>query len=331
MGVKQGADKRLPPEELILQILPGTVLEDITPDLHPLIRFYCKQGKIFSSRLLTDFDLVGSLKKSYQFKFKFGSFGGNPGQFRSPWGVAVTPEGNILVADHSNRRVQIFDASGVFIQQISSTGSRNNLLSSMQNLIGLAVDKHNGNIVVTEYNGNKIRIFDSKGKPLCSFGSPGNEPGQLAYPYDVAIDGDGNILVADAGNQRVQIFSQEGKFLRLIAAKGPDTGPRGTLHSCVRVTEDGKIVVIENSQPKVQLYNACGEFLNEYGVAGNAPGELSHPYSGTLDGDGNLIIADYSMLPILPPSDYKIVAFFLTSTSPFCRILWPDWFLQFIF
>ena len=38
----------------------------------------------------------------------FGSNGSANGQFSNPYGIAVSPNGNIYVADYSNSRVQIF-------------------------------------------------------------------------------------------------------------------------------------------------------------------------------------------------------------------------------
>ena len=38
----------------------------------------------------------------------FGSNGSATGQFSDPYGIAVSPNGNIYIADYSNKRVQIF-------------------------------------------------------------------------------------------------------------------------------------------------------------------------------------------------------------------------------
>ena len=47
------------------------------------------------------FDMDGN------FRFRFGSPGSRDGHFQFPSGVAVTSEGNIVVADSMNNRIQV--------------------------------------------------------------------------------------------------------------------------------------------------------------------------------------------------------------------------------
>ena len=42
-----------------------------------------------------------------EFLFKFGSHGEGNGQFNAPTGVAVDSNGNIIVADWGNSRIQV--------------------------------------------------------------------------------------------------------------------------------------------------------------------------------------------------------------------------------
>uniref|UniRef100_A0A8C8J3G0 RING-type E3 ubiquitin transferase n=1 Tax=Oncorhynchus tshawytscha TaxID=74940 RepID=A0A8C8J3G0_ONCTS len=56
-----------------------------------------------------------------EFLFKFGSHGEGNGQFNAPTGVAVDANGNIIVADWGNSRIQVFDSSGSFLSYINTT------------------------------------------------------------------------------------------------------------------------------------------------------------------------------------------------------------------
>uniref|UniRef100_A0A672G554 RING-type E3 ubiquitin transferase n=1 Tax=Salarias fasciatus TaxID=181472 RepID=A0A672G554_SALFA len=55
------------------------------------------------------------------FLFKFGSHGEGNGQFNAPTGVAVDANGNIIVADWGNSRIQVFDSSGSFLSYINTS------------------------------------------------------------------------------------------------------------------------------------------------------------------------------------------------------------------
>src|SRR5437667_11091416 len=45
--------------------------------------------------------------------------GDKPGQFNIPHSIAVDAQNNVYVADRSNRRIQVFDAEGKFLRQIT--------------------------------------------------------------------------------------------------------------------------------------------------------------------------------------------------------------------
>ena len=53
----------------------------------------------------------------------FGTHGSGQGQFKYPYGVAVDGEGNILVADVNNDRIQKFTVKGQFLAAVGTKGS----------------------------------------------------------------------------------------------------------------------------------------------------------------------------------------------------------------
>jgi DNA-binding beta-propeller fold protein YncE len=70
-----------------------------------------------------------------------------------------------------------------------------------------------------------------------SFGSYGREPGQFAYPQNIAVDEQsGRVYVSDMANRRVQVFDSEGNYLSDLAAPvdwqvlGLDLGPDGMIY-----------------------------------------------------------------------------------------------------
>src|SRR5580704_5756123 len=99
---------------------------------------------------------------------KFGSEGIRPGLFNDARSVAVDAVGHIYVAEYQQRRVQIFDQSGKYINQWT-VGQ------------GLTIDK-----LVADRNGTVYIVSD--GKMHRFDGSTGTELGRSAFPASAAFD-----------------------------------------------------------------------------------------------------------------------------------------------
>ncbi len=144
----------------------------------------------------------------------FGSYGRAPGEFRRPVAVALTPEGDVLVASGLTHRVQKFTIEGDFLGEIGEAGRG----------VGQMMYPHDveclpdGRFVVTEYGNNRVQLFAADGRSLRVFGSGGEEPGRFLGPWGTAIDARGLAYVVDYRNQRLQVLA--GLF-----AAGAGTGP----------------------------------------------------------------------------------------------------------
>lgn len=86
-------------------------------------------------------------------------------------------------------------------------------------MTGVTVDD-NGHIYILDREENIIKVFDSKGKFVRSFGKQGQGPGEMNGPIGIRITPNNELMVEDVLSQRLAFFSLEGKFLRnLITAK----------------------------------------------------------------------------------------------------------------
>jgi DNA-binding beta-propeller fold protein YncE len=95
---------------------------------------------------------------------EWGSYGSGPGQFNTPYGVAIDASGNVYVAETINHRVQVFSGSGVYLTQFGSLGSGSGQFSQPTDV---AVDV-NGNIYVADHNNHRIQVFGSLPVPAQS-------------------------------------------------------------------------------------------------------------------------------------------------------------------
>lgn len=138
----------------------------------------------------------------------FAMEGSEDGQVCRPWGVCIDQDGNILVADRSNNRIQIFSKRGEFLRRFGSHGSEN---GQFDRPAGIAVDRTN-RIIVADKDNHRIQIFSYDGRFLLKFGSKGMKIGQFNYPWDIDVNSDCQIVVSDTRNHRIQLFTSEGKF-----------------------------------------------------------------------------------------------------------------------
>jgi len=153
------------------------------------------------------------LNNSWNEKFTPWNKGDNPGQLDTPWGVAFTPEGEVLITDMKNHRVQRFSPDGDYILQWGALGDKPGKFNFPT---GIAVDKE-GIVYVSDTGNNRIEKFTIDGEFLAEWGKLGSGIGELCKPHGIAIDSTtGDILVADTGNNRIVRFTYHKKpFLQL--------------------------------------------------------------------------------------------------------------------
>ena len=193
-------------------------------------------------------------------------------------GIAELQDGNIAVSNYTNNSIQVYTASGQFVQQFDS---------SVKGASGLAVNGR-GQLFVAGFRAYNVSVFHQNGHHQYSFGSSGNGPGQFQYPDQICIAPDGLVYVTDRGENCVQVFEQDGKFVREF---GNDVlkSPKG-----MAVTKDGHVVVASFEANKLSIFTQEGQCVREITDIG-----LGCPCAVVVDASGWLYVADYGNCRIL--------------------------------
>jgi DNA-binding beta-propeller fold protein YncE len=147
-----------------------------------------------------------------------GAAGGDFGQFSFPTYVTLDADGNVLVADTLNSRIQKFDPAGNFVTAIGRAGSN---WGEFDKPKGVALDTF-GNVYVVDTSWSNVQIFNPKGEILLFFGGRGPIPGMMKNPLSIAIDKNNQIYVGDYLNHRIGVYQlvntkAEDSFIKPVA------------------------------------------------------------------------------------------------------------------
>jgi DNA-binding beta-propeller fold protein YncE len=135
-----------------------------------------------------------------------GCPGSNAHRLNYPWGIFVTENFDLYVADSGNDRVQLFRSGEHQGMTVVGNGS-NQTGIILRKPTGVVLDQDGYLFIVDNFN-HRVIGSDRRGFRClvgCSRVS-GSAADQLNWPQTMNFDRDGNLLVLDTGNYRVQKF-----------------------------------------------------------------------------------------------------------------------------
>ena len=248
-------------------------------------------------------------------------------QLGEPVGVAVDGEGNVYIADSDYPGIRKVDAGTGAISTIAGTGIRGHggdggpaTQAQLGEPVGVAVDGE-GNVYIADSDYRRIRRVDAAKGTISTIagtggwgdGGDGGSATQAEFrnPSGVAVDGSGNLYIGDEGNHRVRKVEASTGTINTIAGTGEwgysgDGGPavEAQLRYPSAVTVDGidSFYVADSGNNRIRKVDAFSGTIStiagtgEWGYSGDGgpaiEAQLGYPEGLTVDGAGNLYIAD---------------------------------------
>ena len=245
-----------------------------------------------------------------------GKSGSGSGEFIEPHFVAFDDEGNLVVSDNFNDRIQVLRFwDGKHLRTIGSQGVGKIGKVPFMLPEGIAFDG-SGHIVVADYFNHCLRVLRyrdgahvrSIGKlQLCQpsgvaidyqnhvwvLGSMGVHCGHPKYPFGVPRDSPYYVAHDDDANGRIQVFRlSDGVLINSICSPGSGNG-KFSGEGCVAFDDEGNLVVSDSLNHRIQVLRYPeGVQLRTIGSEGAGNGQFSGPHGIAFDRSGDLVVAD---------------------------------------
>jgi DNA-binding beta-propeller fold protein YncE len=165
--------------------------------------------------------------------------------------MAVDGNGNLLIADTGNGRIEKFSPTGSFITSIGLFEAPS----------GIAID-HGGNIYVAEIGSkHSVQKLDPDGKFIAQWKDPA-----FYGPRRIAIGPDDSIYVVDSGHNRVVKFNSDGQLLTTWGSEGSADGQFKGISSVAIDPTNTKVYVADPLNRRIQVFDSSGKFLTKWSI-----------------------------------------------------------------
>ena len=224
-----------------------------------------------------DLHRVTVLSKTGKIVRRFGHNGSGPGKFNEPWGVAVSPDKHIFIANRYSS-LQKFSLSSLYETSADVSG------------YGVAIHP-SGKLFFTNKNTRDIEVFNDDLTPCYSF----SQMEIIKKPHDLAIDSEGMIYMTDFLGGVVLKFTPEGNHLATIGSKG-ERSDQFELPLGICIDSSDIMYVTDPGKHQVLVFTTEGEFLESFGCSGN---RTLDPRGVAVDKAGSVYVCDGSSGEIL--------------------------------
>ncbi|XAY04336.1 hypothetical protein DSM112329_01169 [Paraconexibacter sp. AEG42_29] len=222
----------------------------------------------------------------------WGSFGTAVGRFSFPRDIAINPaNGQILVADTANNRIQAFDGVGTPVAQWGASGRAPGQFTSPQRM---SVSPF-GDLLVADTYAYRAQVLGLDGTFGLATRTTMVTPGGVTDDHllgaaDAAYAPDGTIVVLDTRSPRIVRYDTDGR--QVAAYPTPVRTTAASVRGGIAVDAAGNIWISDPIGDRLLQFDAGGSQIAATGSSGSAPGQFDDPEGVRIDPEGNVWVAD---------------------------------------
>ena len=236
---------------------------------------------------------------------------------RTPFDVAIGPDGRVFISSHFGHAISIYERSG---QGYAYAGQANTTVGGDEGEVfwpkGIEFSPA-GRLYVADSGNDRVKVLAfGAGSPNGAFertiGEDTHEPSEFAHPFD-ADARDGRLVVADTENDRVVVFdtNRTGQYaynftiggdgehplsVSLVCRDSGDRDCRGlddgklAFPAGVAIAADGTIYVSDYGNHRLKVFDSSGMHVRTiYEIAGK---NVSFPSKIDTNATGHVFVAD---------------------------------------
>ena len=206
---------------------------------------------------------------------------------KEPRHLAVTTEGQIVVAQRYPHCVSVFNREGHKLRSFGHQGSGQSKLSYPR---GVALCRDNSVLVTADHC---VKKYSLDGTFIASVGTLGSGKLEFREPWAVATnDKTGLIYVCDTNNDRIKILNEDLTYRSNFGSKGSGSGQFKYLTD-ITINSSGKVIIVDHSNNRIQVFSPEGQFLYMFNKRGPGMEDLKRPTSVSIDSDGFVYVLEY--------------------------------------
>ena len=197
----------------------------------------------------------------------------------TPWGVAVTKNEEIVVAEQSAHRITILNKEGKKVKSFGTNGTKAGQITFPY---GVAIS-HDGHVLVTDCH--RLQKLTFEGDCVKSVGSSkiGNGPLQFNSPVGITVHPTtGQIFIADNDNHRIQVLNNDLTYSYSFGKNG-SLPEQFNLPYDVTFDNEGYLYVADSGNHCIKKFTSTGQYVSTFSSHGSNPGQITRPSSIIID------------------------------------------------
>ncbi|XP_066269930.1 tripartite motif-containing protein 3-like [Branchiostoma lanceolatum] len=236
-----------------------------------------------------------SYHQSHSQTLTFGGQGTRPGKFQFPSSVTVSDQGEIIVADRWNKRIQVFTLQGTFVHQFPTVVPGGGQAMEPSDV---AIDGQGNLWVVGEAEQAEFAVqYTKQGRAVTKI-----DLQKTGKVRGVAVDSRRNHILMtqttgdwDNLHGEVMVFRPDGTLVRIVGKKNALASlvlrqQRMKHPWYITVDGEGNVYVSDCGNPCIHGYSGDGQFLFQFGGSGEC--QLQGPMGVCTDRAGNIIVVN---------------------------------------